>query len=200
MRRLPRSFDYDLARVLLVDDDPASRITLKTVLEASGYHVDSAASAAEAVGKLEDGTYELVLSELDLISRCGLEVLAQARNMDYKPATALLKTYQNSKTLSTSRLSSILIKPEDIPGLLSKVAALSVSEPLAAWSANFVWLASKPPSSAHLLFLFHLRVRYFHEQCDGVHLANGFGSPHFRRPGAAAVSLVGIDFFGLCAF
>ena len=54
MHRTPRSFDYDLARVLLVDDDPASRITLKTVLEASGYHVESAASAAEAVGKLED--------------------------------------------------------------------------------------------------------------------------------------------------
>lgn len=123
MRRMPRSFDYDLARVLLVDDDPASRITLKTVLEASGYHVESAASAAEAVGKLEDGTYELVLSGLNLESPdAGLKVLAQARNMDYKPATALLKTYQNSAP--SRKLSSILIKPEDVPGLLFKVAGL----------------------------------------------------------------------------
>src|ERR1035438_4233737 len=115
MSHLPRSFDYDLARVLLVDDDPASRITLKTVLEASGYNVDSAASAAEAVGKLEEGTYELVLSGLDLESPdAGLKVLAQARNMDYKPATALLKTYQNSVPAPSRRLSSILIKPEDI--------------------------------------------------------------------------------------
>src|ERR1019366_9921126 len=98
MSRMPRSFDYALARVLLVDDDPASRITLKTVLEASGYYVESAASAAEAVGMLEDGTYELVLSGLNLESPdAGLNVLAQARNMEYKPATALLKTYQNSK-------------------------------------------------------------------------------------------------------
>src|ERR1700679_1765524 len=109
MHHLPRSFDYDLARVLLVDDDPASRITLKTVLEASGYNVDSAASAAEAVGKLEEGTYELVLSGLDLESpEAGLKVLAQARNMDYKPATALLKTYPNAKVLPSRRLSSIL--------------------------------------------------------------------------------------------
>ena len=123
MSHLPRSFDYDLARVLLVDDDPASRITLKTVLEASGYHVESAASAAEAVGKLEDGTYELVLSGLNLESPdAGLKVLAQARNMDYKPATALLKTYQNSAP--SRKLSSILIKPEDVPGLLFKVAGL----------------------------------------------------------------------------
>jgi len=123
MRRMPRSFDYDLARVLLVDDDPASRITLKTVLEASGYHVESAASAAEAIGKLEDGMYELVLSSLNLESPdAGLKVLAQARNMDYKPATALLKTYQNSAP--SRKLSSILIKPEDVPGLLFKVAGL----------------------------------------------------------------------------
>jgi CheY-like chemotaxis protein len=123
MRRTPRSFDYDLARVLLVDDDPASRITLKTVLEASGYHVESAASAAEAIGKLEDGVYELVLSGLNLESPdAGLKVLAQARNMDYKPATALLKTYQNSAP--SRKLSSILIKPEDVPGLLFKVAGL----------------------------------------------------------------------------
>jgi CheY-like chemotaxis protein len=120
---MPRSFDYDLARVLLVDDDPASRITLKTVLEASGYHVESAASAAEATGKLEDGIYELVLSGLNLESPdAGLKVLAQARNMDYKPATALLKTYQNSAP--SRKLSSILIKPEDVPGLLFKVAGL----------------------------------------------------------------------------
>ena len=39
--------DFDFAKVLLVDDDPASRLTLKTVLELSGYTVDCAASAAE---------------------------------------------------------------------------------------------------------------------------------------------------------
>ena len=39
--------EIELARVLLVDDNPASRLTLQTVLEASGYKVDAAASAAE---------------------------------------------------------------------------------------------------------------------------------------------------------
>ena len=85
-----RNLEYDLARVLLVDDDPASRLTLQTVLEAGGYNVDSAASAAEAVGKLDDGEYELVLSDLQMESpEAGLKVLAHARMMDYKPATAL---------------------------------------------------------------------------------------------------------------
>ena len=121
-----RVLDYDLARVLLVDDDPASRLTLKTVLEAGGYAVDSAASAAEAVGKLDEGEYELVLSDLQMESpEAGLKVIAHARLMDYKPATALLTTYQNAKlNLTPQRRSSLLIKPEDVPGLLSKVAEM----------------------------------------------------------------------------
>jgi CheY-like chemotaxis protein len=120
-----RSFEFDLARVLLVDDDPASRLTLKTVLEAGGYTVDSAASAAEAVGKLDEGRYELVLSDLQLESpKAGLQVLAHAKIMDYKPATALFTTYRNHRPADSSSRNSMLIKPEDVPGLLSKVADL----------------------------------------------------------------------------
>jgi CheY-like chemotaxis protein len=121
----PRSLEYELARVLLVDDDPTSRLTLKTVLEAGGYNVDAAASAAEAVGKLDDGEYELVLSDLEMESpEAGLKVIAHARMMDYKPATALITTYQNAKPDHARKSNSLLIKPEDIPGLLGKVAEL----------------------------------------------------------------------------
>ena len=114
--------EIELARVLLVDHDVASRLTLKTVLEAGGYAVDSAASAEEAVNKLDEQQYELVLSDLQMESpEAGLQVLAHARLMDYKPATAILTTYQN-KVPSVRR--AVLIEPEDLPGLLTKVADL----------------------------------------------------------------------------
>jgi CheY-like chemotaxis protein len=118
---------FELARVLLVDDDPTARLTLQTVLEAGGYHVDAAASAAEAVGKLDEQEYELVLSDLQMESpEAGLKVLAHARNMDYKPATAIVTTYQNANPAPRlpSQESRMLIKPEDLPGLLGKVAFL----------------------------------------------------------------------------
>ena len=121
----PRSLDYELARVLLVDDDPTSRLTLQTVLEAGGYRVDAAASAAEAVGKLDEGEYELVLSDLQMESpEAGLKVIAHARMMEYKPATALITTYQDSGPAPARRSNSLLIKPQDVPGLLGKVAQL----------------------------------------------------------------------------
>jgi CheY-like chemotaxis protein len=120
--RKPPGREFDLARVLLVDDDLASRLTLKAVLEAGGYCVDSAASAAEAVGKLDERQYELVLSDLQMESpEAGLKVLAHARFMEYKPATAILTTYQTNRA---DNVRPVLIEPEDLPNLLSKVADL----------------------------------------------------------------------------
>ena len=82
----------------------------------SGYAVQTAASAAEAVNKLEEGEYSLVLSELQMESpEAGLQVLAHARMMDYKPATAIVTTYQTAKPEMKSRM---LIKPEDLEAFL----------------------------------------------------------------------------------
>lgn len=115
--------ELDLARVLLVDDDPASRLTLKTVLEAGGYAVDAAASAAEAVGKLDDHEYELVLSDLQMESpEAGYKVLAHARIQKYKPATAIVTTYRSNAPAAGN--GSYLIESEDVPELLGKVADL----------------------------------------------------------------------------
>ena len=117
-----RQKDLELARVLLVDDDLASRLTLKAVLEAGGYLVDSASSAEEAVGKLDERQYALVLSDIQREApEAGLEVLAHARLMDYKPATAILTKSQNNPPDGRR---PVFIEPQDLPELLSKVAEL----------------------------------------------------------------------------
>lgn len=121
--RNPRPRTLEVARVLLADDDPTSRLTLQTVLKAGGYHVDAAASAAEAVGKLDRRVYELVLTDLHMESpEAGLKVLAHARLMDYKPATALITTYQKARKKNAPQ--PVLIEAEDLPELLGRVADL----------------------------------------------------------------------------
>ncbi len=112
--------DLELARVLLVHDSLPARLTLQAVLEAGGYAVDSAASTAEALGKLDDSEYELVLSEMRMDSPdAGLEVLAHARLMEYAPATAILTTSSNAKP---DYWRPTFIESEDVPELLGKVA------------------------------------------------------------------------------
>lgn len=116
-----RASCQELARVLVVDDDPASRLTLQTLLKAGGYSVDSAASAAEAAGKMDAGQYELVLTDLGMESpTSGYRVMAHARSMDYRPAMALVTTYKSSEASGRNAL----VEPEDVPGLLGRVADL----------------------------------------------------------------------------
>lgn len=112
--------DLELARVLLVHDDLPVRLALQAVLRAGGYSVDAAASAPEALGKLDDREYELVLSEMRVDAPdAGLEVLAHARLMEYEPATAILTTLHASVEGRPT-----LVKSEDVPEFLDKVADL----------------------------------------------------------------------------
>src|SRR5271165_1377175 len=85
----------DLARVLLVHGELAPRLALQTILQAGGYTVDVAATPAEAISKLDEGQYELVLSDAEIGSRpSGRNVLAYARVKEYRPATALVTSYE----------------------------------------------------------------------------------------------------------
>lgn len=116
----------DLARVLLVHGELAPRLTLQTILRAGGYSVDVAATPAEALTKLDEGTYELVLSDTDFRSRpAGRNVLAYARVKDYHPATALVTSYEpESSNRSARRGHHISIHTENVPRLLTDVAEL----------------------------------------------------------------------------
>lgn len=121
----PPSPRVEMAKVLLVDDDPASRLTLQTVLRAGGYGVDTAASAAEAIAKMDSKEYSLILSDLHMESfESGLRVMAHARALDYKPATAILSTWQPEQYESAKAAGTMLIETENIPELLGQVAGM----------------------------------------------------------------------------
>ena len=117
----------DLARVLLVADELASRLTLQTLLQAGGYRVDVAVSAAEAFSKLDQGEYQLVLSESEIESReAGSQVLSYARVKEYRPATALVTAYKEAKACRYPQgdQQQVSINTENVSTLLDKVADL----------------------------------------------------------------------------
>src|SRR6516162_11413086 len=115
----------DLARVLLVHGELAPRLALQTILQAGGYSVDVAASPAEALSKLDTGSYALVLSDanFDSTNQHGRNVLAYARVKEYRPATALVSASQFLRR-RLGRGHQISIYTENLPGLLEEVAEL----------------------------------------------------------------------------
>ena len=121
----PTPMAFEMAKVLLVDDDPASRLTLQTVLRAGGYGVDTAASAAEAIAKMDVKEYALILSDLHMESfESGLRVVAHARGLDCRPATAILSTSKPEQYESAKLTGTVLIETENIPELLGQVAGM----------------------------------------------------------------------------
>jgi CheY-like chemotaxis protein len=116
----------DLARVLLVHGELAPRLALRTILQAGGYFVDVAASPAEAIAKLDEGHYELVLSDNHFGSpQAGRNLLAYARVKDYRPATALIASSEPLLKRRPGRGNhQVAIHTENLPNLLGEIAEL----------------------------------------------------------------------------
>jgi two-component system response regulator HydG len=75
-------------RLLIVEDDPSVRNTMVTFLELEGYTVDAVASTREALQRLCAETYPIVISDIYLDERTGLDVLEAARKTN--PACAVI--------------------------------------------------------------------------------------------------------------
>jgi len=116
-------------RILLVDDDLAILLTLKAVLEISGFEVETAASAREAKARLRSNEYHMVITDLRMESEtAGQEVAAAARKAPNRPAVAILTAYppQNEEWV-TDGADKLLVKPMNTQDLLRQIEALLVS-------------------------------------------------------------------------
>ena len=67
--------------VLVVDDEAEIRSSLEEILREEGYGVAGAATAAEAAVLLQDAPYDVVLLDIWLPDRDGLDVLADIRKL-----------------------------------------------------------------------------------------------------------------------
>lgn len=130
MRRLQeptgrRNRHLDLARVLVVHGELAPRLALQTILQAGGYAVETAANSSEAFEKLDEGRYELVLTDASLQPKTATRhLLAYARMKEYRPATAMITLDGRTRGLSARGRRQVAIRTEDLPLLLGKVAEL----------------------------------------------------------------------------
>jgi two-component system nitrogen regulation response regulator NtrX len=66
-------------QILVVDDEDEIRISLEEILSEEGYGVRGAATASEALTLLQDAPYDVLLLDIWLPDRDGLEVLAEVR-------------------------------------------------------------------------------------------------------------------------
>jgi DNA-binding response OmpR family regulator len=116
-------------RILLVDDEVAVLLTLKAVLEISGFDVDTAASAREGKSKLRQREYSMVITDMRMERESsGREVIAAARAAAYRPAIALLTAFPVSDdSWEEVGADKMLVKPMQTRVLLQQIEKLFAS-------------------------------------------------------------------------
>ena len=68
-----------MQKLLIVEDDASVRSTMVTCLELEGYAVEAVSSTREAIDRLRSKSYPIVISDIYLDERTGIDVLRTAR-------------------------------------------------------------------------------------------------------------------------
>jgi two-component system KDP operon response regulator KdpE len=112
-------------RILVVDDDPQIRRTMKTTLTARGYEVSDSRSGEEALDKLRLETYDLVLLDMNMPGSGGIETCRLIRSSS--DIAIIMLTVRSSEKDKVEALDAgaddYVTKPFSTPELLARIRA-----------------------------------------------------------------------------
>ena len=80
-------------RILVIDDEADIRESLEALLSMENYQVDMAANATEGLNRLLASSYDLVLLDLMMPDRSGMEVLREVREQDTTTPIFMITAY-----------------------------------------------------------------------------------------------------------
>jgi len=86
-------------KILITDDDRATCVMLKTILEDAGHAVSVAADGTEAMKKLRAGKFDLLLTDVWMPGMNGLELLARLKDMPNPPRTIVMTSDDTSEVM-----------------------------------------------------------------------------------------------------
>jgi DNA-binding NtrC family response regulator len=112
--------------VLIVDDEAEIRESLQTLLELEGYEVETAANGDEGLSKLGDRPFDLVLLDLALPGRSGIDLLPEIRALDAQLPVIIITafgTVEDAVRAMQGGAGNFLQKPWDNEKLLADVRA-----------------------------------------------------------------------------
>jgi DNA-binding NtrC family response regulator len=113
-----------MQRLLVVEDDAAVRTTVVTFLEMEGYSVDAVSSTGEALERLSENSYPIVISDIYIDDRTGLDVLDAARNKDPECSVILMTARGTMETVMAATRGGAfdyVAKPFEIDRMLDTI-------------------------------------------------------------------------------
>jgi DNA-binding response OmpR family regulator len=112
-------------RVLIVDDDDAIRALLFTILRHRRFAVDGARNGVEALARLRQCVYSVMLLDLMMPVKSGWDVLDELKKLpaDARPLVIVLTAGNEPRDLDPSTVAGSIRKPFDVDLLMATVTA-----------------------------------------------------------------------------
>lgn len=114
-------------QILLVEDEPGLRKTLSDRLRAEGYDVETASNGAAGASMARKGVYDLIILDLMLPSKDGLDVCRDLRREGFATAVLMLTARDEiaDKVIGLkSGADDYMTKPFECAELLARIEAL----------------------------------------------------------------------------
>src|SRR5258708_16508381 len=113
-----------MERLLIVEDDAGVRTTIVNFLELEGYAVDAVSSSDEALDRLSQTSYPIVISDIYIDERTGLDVLDAARRKDPDCSVILMTARGTMETVMAATRGGAfdyIAKPFDLDRMVETV-------------------------------------------------------------------------------
>jgi len=120
-------------RILVVEDDSSVRTTIVTFLELEGFNVEAVSNTRDAIALLSTNSYPLVISDIYIDDRTGIDVLMAAKQQDPNCSVILMTARGTMETVMAATRNGAfdyLAKPFELDTLLQAVKrAMESREP-----------------------------------------------------------------------
>ncbi len=120
--------------ILIVDDEPSMRIALSESLASCGYTVDTATDGQDAIRKLGQLVYALVITDMRMPKLGGMDVLKSVKRNSPETKVIVITAYGTVNTAVEAMkegASEFIMKPfslEDIEGVVRSVLSTDAAE------------------------------------------------------------------------
>jgi DNA-binding NtrC family response regulator len=113
-----------MAKILLVDDDPATLKVFQILLSFEGHDVRTTESGEDAIGIVEQGNIDLLISDVSMSPTDGFEVLRRVHEVQANMPVIMLSGYSaedRTEMESQSGAFAFIAKPPDMKQLIKSV-------------------------------------------------------------------------------